>query len=88
MKCKNAAGTMQTDGVQDKTRHTASTGTRWRFAFALCCRSNATRAPIANPPSSAPLGGIPYHSVKFVKLHPGLCSSVVMRPRTDRHSHL
>jgi len=43
------------------------------------CRSNATRAPIANPPNSAQLG-IPYHSPK---LHPGPCNSVCMRPRTD-----
>jgi len=31
------------------------------LGFALCCHSNATRAPIANPPNSAQLGGIPYH---------------------------
>jgi len=47
---------------------------------ALCCHSNATRALIANPPNSAQLGGTPYHSFKF---HPGPCSSVGMRPRTD-----
>ena len=35
---------------------------------------------IANPPNSAQLGGIPYHSPK---LHPGPCNSVGMRPRTD-----
>jgi len=40
----------------------------------------ATRAPIANPPNSAQLGGIPYHSPK---LHPGPCNSVGLRPRTD-----
>jgi len=47
-----------------------------------CCHSNATRAPIANPPNSAQLGSIPYSP----KLHPGLCSSVGMRPWTDRHT--
>ena len=52
--------------------------------FALCCHSNATRAPIANPPNSAQLGGIPYHSPN---LHPGPCDSVGMRPRTDRQTH-
>jgi len=26
---------------------------------ALCCHSNETRAPVANPPNSAQLGGIP-----------------------------
>jgi len=45
------------------------------------------RAPIANPPNGAQLGGIPYHSRKS---HPGLCSSVGMRPwtdtQTDRHT--
>jgi len=50
---------------------------------ALCCHSNATRAPIANPPNSAQLGGSLYHAPK---LHPGPCSSVGIRPRTDRHT--
>jgi len=52
--------------------------------FASCCHSNATRAPVANPPSSAQLGGIPYHSSK---LHPGPCNSVGMRQWTDRQTH-
>ena len=51
--------------------------------FALCCHSNATRAPIANPPNSAQLGGSLYHAPK---LHPGPCSSVGVRPRTDRQT--
>ena len=42
---------------------------------------DASRAPIANPPNSAQLGGIPYHCPK---LHPGPCNTVGMRPRTDR----
>jgi len=49
----------------------------------LCCRSNETRSPIANPPDSAQLGGTPYHCAK---LHPGPCSSVGMRRGTDRHT--
>jgi len=48
--------------------------------FALCCHSNATGAPIANPPNSAQLRGSLYHAPK---LHPGPCSSVGVRPRTD-----
>jgi len=52
------------------------------LGFALCCHSNATCAPIANPPNSAQLGGILYAP----KLHPGPCNSVGMRPRTDRHT--
>jgi len=44
------------------TRHRVSTSTRWHFAFALCCHSKETRAPIAKPPNSAQLGGTPYHS--------------------------
>ena len=60
-------------------RHRAITSTRWRFAFALCCHSNATRAPIANSPNSAQLGGIP-------QVTSGLCFSVGMWPRTDRHT--
>jgi len=51
--------------------------------FALCCHSNATRAPIANPPNSAQPGGSPYHSPK---LHPGPCNNVGIRPWTDTHT--
>jgi len=53
------------------------------LGFALCCHSNATRAPIANPPNSAQLGGSLYHAAK---LHPGPFSSVGVRPRTDRQT--
>jgi len=28
---------------------------------ALCCHSNETHAPIANPPNNAQLEGTPYH---------------------------
>jgi len=52
--------------------------------YLLTFRIHATRALIANPPNSTQLRGIPYHSPK---LHPGLCSSVGMRPRTDRQTH-
>jgi len=38
------------------------------------------RAPIANLPNSAQLGGIPYHCPK---LHLGSCSRVGMQPWTD-----
>jgi len=41
----------------------------------LCCQGNKTRAPIANSPSSAQLGGTSYHSSKF---YLGPCSSVGM----------
>jgi len=47
---------------------------------ALCCHSNETRAPTANPPNTAQPWGTPYHTPK---LHPGPCSSVGMRPQTD-----
>jgi len=65
--------------------HRASTSTRWHFAFGLHCHSNKTRAPIANLPKSAQLGGTPYHSPK---LHLGPCSSVAMRRSTDRQTHM
>jgi len=52
---------------------------------ALCCHSNETREPIANPPNTAQLEGTPYHSSK---LYPGPCSSVRMWRGTDRrHTH-
>jgi len=42
-----------------RTRHRASTSTRWHFAFGLCCHSNETRAPIANLPNSSQNRGHP-----------------------------
>jgi len=58
--------------------------TQRKLGFALCCHSNATGAPIANPPNSAQLGRSLCH---VPKLHPGPCSSVSVRPRTDRQTH-
>jgi len=43
-----------------------------RYAVNLSC------APIVNPPNR--VQGTPYHPLK---LHPGACSSVGMRPQTD-----
>jgi len=50
---------------------------------ALCCHSNETRAAIVNPPYSAQIEGIPYHSPN---LHPGPCNSVGMRRAADRQT--
>ena len=50
---------------------------------ALCCHSNETRAPIANPPTCAQLEGTPTIPSKY---HRGLCSSVGMRQGTDRRT--
>jgi len=65
--------------VTMETRHRASTSTHCQFTFAFCFHSNATRAPIANPPNSAQLGVSP----TIPKLHPGQCRNVGMRPRTE-----
>jgi len=46
----------------------------------LCCHSNETHAPIANPPNCAQLEGTPFYSPK---LHQGPCSSVGMWWGTD-----
>jgi len=50
---------------------------------ALCCHSNETRAPIANPTNRVQLEGTTYHSLN---LHPGPCSSVGMQRGTDRQT--
>jgi len=50
---------------------------------ALCCHSNATRAPIANPPNSAELECTSYHSPK---LRPGPCSSLSGNAARDRQT--
>jgi len=39
------------------------------LGFALCCHSNATGAPIANPPNSAQLGGSLYHAPSYIWVH-------------------
>jgi len=70
-----------------KTRHRVSTSTRWHFAFALCCHSNETRVPIANPPNRAQLGDT--HTI--YPSYPGPCSrldcSAGMRRGAYRQRH-
>jgi len=42
-----------------------------QLGFALCCHSchsNATRAPIANLPNSAQLGGSLYHAPSYIQV--------------------
>jgi len=75
--------------VENAPRHLLVTNqqrvrTPRKLGFALCCHSNATGAPIANPPNSAQLGGSVYHAPK---LHLGPCSSVGVRPRTGTQTH-
>ena len=72
--------------IKTWTRQTASTSTRWHFAFALCCYSNETRAPIKNPPNSAQRGT----PRPFPNFHPASCSSVACDDgqtytQTNRH---
>jgi len=50
------------------TRHRARTSTRWHFAFGICCHSNATHAPIANLPNSAPLGAPPTIPPSYIQV--------------------
>ena len=56
---------------------------------ALCCHSNETRAPIANPPNTAQLEGTPYHSQSYIWVRAvvwecGEGQTCTHRP-TDRH---
>jgi len=45
----------------------ARKSTSLKLKFELCCHSNATRAPIANPPNSAQLGGIPSTLPSYIR---------------------
>jgi len=47
----------------------------------LCCYSNETREPIANPPNSAQLEGTPYHSPSYIRVRE------VVWEGGDRHRH-
>ena len=54
------------------------------LGFALCCHSNATRAPIANPPNSTQVGSSLYHAPSYIWVR-----AVVWaygRGQTDRHT--
>jgi len=55
------------------------------FTFALCCHSNATRAPIANPPNSAQPGASPMTSSSYIRV----CAIVWAcgRGQADRRTH-
>jgi len=48
---------------------------------AICCHSNETRAPIANPPNSAQLGGTLYRPPTYIRVR-----AVVWRTAADRHT--
>jgi len=48
----------------------------------LCCHSNESRAPIANPPISAQLEGTLYHSRSCIRVH-----AVVLECSEDRQTH-
>ena len=50
----------------------------------LCCHSNETRAPIANPTNSGEPEGT--RALPFPKSHLGPCNSVGMQRETDRHT--
>jgi len=39
-----------------------------KLGFALCCHSNATGSPSANPPNSAQLGGNLYHAPSYIRV--------------------
>jgi len=52
-----------------QTRHRTSTSTADISRSALCCHSNETRAPIANPPNSAQLEGTPAIPPSYIRVH-------------------
>jgi len=57
----------------------------FKLGFALCCHSNATRAPIANPPNSAQLGAASNMPPSYIRVR-----SVVWtygRGQTDTQTH-
>jgi len=52
--------------------------------MALCCHSNETHAPIANPSDSTQLEGTPYHSPTYIRV----CAVVLEcgEGQTDTHT--
>jgi len=71
---------------KSETRHRASTYGVSTSMYSLTFRvRNATRAPIANPPNSAQLGGIPYHSPSYIRVRAIVWACD--RGQTDRQTH-
>jgi len=68
-----------------KNRHRASTSTRWYFTFGLCCHSNKTRAPMANPPNSAQLEGTPTTPPSYIRVRAVVWACG--EGQTDRYTH-
>ena len=54
-----------------------------KLGFALCCHSNATGAPIANPTNSAQLGGSLYHAPSYIRVR----AVVWAYGQTDTQTH-
>jgi len=48
---------------------------------------NATRAPIANPPNSAQLRGIPYHSPSYIRVRAIVYTCGRGQTHTHTHTH-
>jgi len=72
----------------ERPRHPSVTNqqrahTPHKLGFALCCHSNATWAPIANPPNSAQLGGSLYHAPSYIWVRAVMWAYT----QTDRHTH-
>jgi len=74
--------------LPSRTRHRASTSTRWHLAFALCCHNIETRAPITNTPNSTQLAGTPYHSPSYIRVRAVVwaCGDGQAHKHTDRHT--
>jgi len=55
---------------------------------ALCCHSNETRAPIANPHNSTQLQGTPYHSPTYIRVRAVVwkCDEGLTNTQTHRRS--
>ena len=55
---------------------------------ALCCHSNKTRAPIANPPNGAQLEGSRYHSPAYIRVRAVVweCGERQIDIQTDKHT--
>ena len=52
---------------------------------ALCCHSNKTCAPIANPPNCAQLQGTPYHSPTYIQVSAVVWECGVGQTRRQTH---
>jgi len=86
--CIGRTGGLASKNSQNATSHRASTKALADISrSALCCHSNETRAPIANPLTIAQLEGTPTIPPSYIRIRKVQCENAARDRHTDRLTH-